>query len=109
VAYVVGFGYFRQRFPVTLPGQSFVTLMFGELELPSELYPVGPCTLPAFIGPRQDQMPLKLRQPAQHRNHQLAVGPSLCRPKDHRMSGRTYKDAIRGGVGVPRGVAIANR
>jgi len=62
VAYVVGFGYFRQRFPVTLPGQSFVTLMLVQLRLLTELDPIGLCTLPALISPRQDQVTLELSQ-----------------------------------------------
>ena len=55
--------------------------MFGELAPAAELDPVGHCTLPAFIGPRQDQMPLKLSQAAKHRNHQLAVGRCSVGPR----------------------------
>ena len=65
MAYVVGFGYFRQRFPVTLPGQSFVTLMLVQLRLLTELDPIGLCTLPALIRPRQDQVTLELSQATQ--------------------------------------------
>ena len=67
MAYVVGFGYFRQRFPVTLPGQSFVTLMLVQLRPPTELDPIGLCTLPALIRPRQDQVTLELSRITQPR------------------------------------------
>jgi hypothetical protein len=63
------------------PSQSFVTLMLIELGLPTELDPSGLCSVPAFTGAGQDQMPFKLSQTTERGDHQLAVGRGRIGPR----------------------------
>ena len=65
--------------------------MAGELELPAEPYPSGLGSLPAFVSPGPDQLPLELSEAAEDRQHQPAVrgggiGPGIGQGPEPRPS-----------------------
>jgi len=70
---VVGAGDVAHRLAGVATAQDFFDLMRCQLGRPAHLHAAGLGAEAAFAGPRADQFALKLRQPAQHRQHEATV------------------------------------
>ncbi len=74
VADVVAPADLRQRLAGLPPRNRLLPLMCRELQLAAELDASSLWSLAAFVSPRLDQLPFKLRKPTQHGQHQSPVG-----------------------------------